>query len=490
LPEPGAPLLLMVSGGADSVAMARLLPELFTQFNYAILHVNHGLRGVDADADEAFVRDLAKELGIRFEARHIDLPAIQASQGGNIEDLGRQLRYSLAAELLAELETEGIAAAGTASRGGIVPAAVSAGTAKAAPAATAGRIVTAHTANDAAETFLMRVIKGGGSAAWAGLKPVRGKVIRPLLDVSRAELVSWLEQQGYSWREDASNADSHYLRAFVRHQLLPLMEQRNPRLIEVIGRSLKVLADESDYLEQQAQAWADRPLEAPHPAITRRALRQAYRAAGGDTSALTFEHIERLRLEGGELGFKVDLPGGITAAAASDRAGSDSQHTTPPTDLRFYPHESQKAPTSFHAELELDTPLETPQGTITMTEVDPHLFAVDPVAYARSQTSENRLLVDADILESAMTSNATKSYPLIVSTIQEGDRFTPLGMPGRHKLVSDLLIDRKIDRLERAAQLKISVNDAIIWIIGVQPDDRFAVRPESRRLFSIIVKSS
>ena len=434
LPEPPAPLLLMASGGADSSALARLMPELYPGYRYTILHVNHQIRGAEAASDEAFVLALAAELGINCEVRRVDLPGLQRERGGNLEELGRELRYSFAADLLGQLEAE---------------------------ARQEGRIVTAHTADDNAETFLMRVIKGAGPSAWAGIPAVRGKIIRPLIGLSHIELTGWLSSQGFTWQEDSSNADTSYLRAFVRHDLIPSMQTKNPRLVRTINRSLKILAAESRYVEEVAAAWADNPLAAPDIALTRRAIRQAYAAAGGRVESLTFELIEQIAHQGSKAGFATSLPGGITAQNIQGH-------------LVFLP-ETDLPDSSFTGTLQLSVPLATPLGTLVLTIVPTGDISDDPVAYAKGNSSSHRLLVDAD----------RAPGPFRVTSIQAGDRFSPLGMPGRHKLVSDLLIDRKVPRQERARLLKVCQGDDIVWIVGIQADDRYKVKPETRHILSI-----
>ncbi|MDR2956915.1 MAG: tRNA lysidine(34) synthetase TilS [Coriobacteriales bacterium] len=445
-------LLLMVSGGADSVALAYILPMLLPDNRYTILHVNHGIRGLDADADESFVRSLAHELSIPCVIRRINLPEIKALTGGNLEELGRNMRYSLADELLAEL------AGDSASDNN-------------------GRIITAHTADDNAATFLMRVIKGGGAASLSGIPYVRGKIIRPLLDVRRYELIDWLVSEGHTWCEDATNIDTNYLRAFVRHQLLPLMQTQNPRLIETITRSQKILADESDYIGHIASAYQTDPLSASHPAIARRALRLAYQANGGQSKDLTFEHVEQLRLRGKTAGFVIDLPGAISAR----NVGGELVFSTP---------ESCTTTEQFIAVLETGRPLEIPQGTLVMEEVDPVRFTDDPVAFAKANADDCHLLVDGEALTKAGLSDTDRrtAIDLTVASLQAGDRFSPLGMPGQHKLVSDLLIDRKIPQSIRQNLVKISKNGEIVWVVGVQADDRFKVRPDSIRIISIIMR--
>jgi tRNA(Ile)-lysidine synthase len=466
LPRLGSSIVLMVSGGADSVAMTHLLTRLYPEYDYTILHVNHGIRESDADADEAFVVALAEELSIPCEVARLDLPAVIREEGGNLEELGRKQRYQLAVELLDRLQAGSQV---------IQPAAQS--------AASTGRIATAHTANDQAETFLMRVIKGGGPTAWSGIAAIRDNIIRPMIDLTHAELTDWLRVNNLEWREDATNRDTRYFRAFVRHQLIPLMQTHNPRLVETINRSLKILSAQSNYIVQAAMSFVDDPLEAGDTALIRQALRQAYRSAGGDTSALTFEQVEKLRLQAQNPGFFIDLPGGISAGNISGQLRFFSAEENAVRNLDWTKQEP------FISLLLPDQRLITPAGDIMISELDPAVFADDPVIYARTHSGSSHLIVDSDVLEAYLSTDTDAGQPtgLAVSSLRPGDRFSPLGMNGHTRLVSDLLIDRKVARFERSKLLKLTANGQIVWIIGVAADDRFKAKSDSRRLSSIIV---
>ncbi|MCL2632489.1 MAG: tRNA lysidine(34) synthetase TilS [Coriobacteriia bacterium] len=479
IPDYPTALILMVSGGSDSVAMARLMTELYPDYDLTMLHINHGLRGAEADADETFVCRLAAELGLPCEVRHYDIPAIQAEHGGNIEQIGRELRYQAAEDLLSSLAGMPGAVAGTlntASRLAATPEASTSGT------GSSGRILTAHTADDQAETFMMRVIKGGGTASLAGIPRQRGNIIRPLLDCTRAELREWMQANNHPWREDDTNNDTDYLRAFVRHELLPKMQTHNPRLTETISRSTQILAAESEFLEQSLEQWqamqaqqsANLPNHQwspqgslPHsyralpssPALASRLIRQAYQAAGGNATQLTFDHVEKIYLEWQNTGFARSLPGGILVRNSYGA-------------LVFIPADSQQGGSGG-----------TPLGMLALKELEADLFRDDPVGYAKSNASLNHLIVDTDILEQY-------GAPIEISFLQAGERFYPLGMNGSSKLVSDLLIDRKIAREQRKRLLKLTAGGEIVWIVGIQADDRFKARPESLRLSSIMFHSS
>ncbi|MDR1014292.1 MAG: tRNA lysidine(34) synthetase TilS [Coriobacteriales bacterium] len=344
------PVVLMVSGGSDSVALARLVPQGYPQGRYTVLHVNHMLRGQDADDDERFVVGLARERGLACEVRRVDVAALAAAQvNGNVEDVGRQVRYRAAEELLDRLCRE----AGCDGR--------------------QGRIVTAHTRDDRVETFLMRVVVGGGGSGLGSIPFVNGRVIRPLLDCTREELRAYLRGLAASsadaqlaapadlgvdpqptatadpsadpqppapapfaaapappapalWREDGSNADTRRLRAFVRHDLIPLLQTRNPQLLRSVGRSLDVLSAEDAFLAGLADELEERFVEEGKDGalsidvalldedrvLARRVVRTACKRVMPPAARLTFGHIENIVAEGRHIGFATDIPGDVT----------------------------------------------------------------------------------------------------------------------------------------------------------------------------------
>ena len=234
--ELAGPVILMVSGGADSTALLVLAATSTLDIDDGrgvariarerlhVLHVNHGLRGLDAEEDEEFVRDLAARHGIPCTIRRADVAALAASTGDNVENAGRELRYAEASRLANELSDQ-------------------LGTPR-----SAARILTAHTADDRAETFFMNAIRGAGAAGLSSIPRRRNRIVRPLLDRTHDELCDLLRMRGIVWREDATNADTRYLRAYVRHEVMPVVRARNPRVSESLAATCDILSDEDAYL--------------------------------------------------------------------------------------------------------------------------------------------------------------------------------------------------------------------------------------------------
>lgn len=490
LPAAGqVPVVLMVSGGSDSVALARLLPALYPQHSYTILHINHQLRGEAAEKDELFVIHLAQELELPCEVRHIDISALAAKTGDNLEQAGRAARYREANTLLDTLcEQAGVELS-------------------------QGRIVTAHTLDDRVETFFMRTIVGGGASGLSSIPQVNGRVIRPLLACTR----EGLQIHAGTWREDATNTDTSKLRAFVRHELIPLAKTRNPELLHTVERTLDVLGSEAAFVEQQAlellvrasestmtnSSTTHEPLARSFAALTaaeggecgwdagelrldagtlfsadsvlvRRVIREACRWVMPQMERITYEHIANISDNGKRVGFVTDIPGAKTVA---------NEYGT----LVFRRLDSTKDPVGSMWSLTLDEGVShgLPDGrAIGFSRLEPQQFADDPVGFARTYATATRVFIDGDAL-------AARGGTLTVGGLRTGDRMCPLGMNGRHKLVSDLLVDCKVPRRKRAELLKVCTQtdgeDQMVWLIDVCLDDRYKVSAETTSMFSIIV---
>lgn len=249
LASPDSPIVLMVSGGSDSTALAYLACELHEAGavgELALLHVNHRLRGDEADDDARFVAHLAEVIGLPLFSCEIDVAGEVARTGENVEAVARRERYLAANEALESLCLQAVA-----------------------PLAD-GRIFTAHTADDRVESFYMRSIVGTGPGGFRSMRYRNGPVARPLMDVSREDLRAYLlereqagepvavDKAGSLWREDATNAHTDRFRAYVRHEIVPRAKERNPQLLEVLSRTMNLIADEDDMLETWAESVAHR----------------------------------------------------------------------------------------------------------------------------------------------------------------------------------------------------------------------------------------
>lgn len=215
---PGETVVVAVSGGADSVALLDLLVQLQPEnLLLVVAHLNHCLRGAESDGDQEFVAGLAARYGLPFACARADVAALARSERLSVEDAGRQERYRFLTGVARNFR--------------------------------AASIALAHHRDDQAETVLIRLLRGAGGTGLSAMAPRQGLLKRPLLQVSRAELKCHLKEQGLTWRDDASNADTAILRNSIRHELLPALQRYNPRISERLAATADILASDEELLE-------------------------------------------------------------------------------------------------------------------------------------------------------------------------------------------------------------------------------------------------
>lgn len=263
---PGTRVCVAVSGGADSVALltalhaANALPRNGLGVGLAAVHVNHGLRA-EAGDDAAFVTELCRRLGVPLEVHPVDTMGHVGRTGETVEEGARTLRYGVFGAYLA---------------GG-----------------RADVIVTAHTLDDQAETVLMKLLRGAWTEGLSGVFPVvamaGGRIVRPLLGTTRAEILGWLRERGQTWREDATNSDPAYTRNRLRHTVLPVLREENPSL----DRTLANLAELAR--EEEAKWQTDLARLLPQVVLPGKPVRGGGRAVGTTGEAGVAIEIERLR---------------------------------------------------------------------------------------------------------------------------------------------------------------------------------------------------
>ena len=224
LPE-GSRVLCAVSGGADSMCLLHWLKERREEYGFSLLaaHYEHGLRGDESLRDAAFTREQCEMLGIRIVVGKGDVAAFAESQKLGIEDAARTLRYRFLEETADRFSCD--------------------------------RIATAHNLNDNAETVLMNLCRGAGTRGLAGIPPVRGRIVRPLLWTSREEIETYLDVHRIPHIEDSSNRSDDYTRNRIRHQIIPLLMEENPSFLSAIGRTAELLREDDACLCREAEAF-------------------------------------------------------------------------------------------------------------------------------------------------------------------------------------------------------------------------------------------
>jgi tRNA(Ile)-lysidine synthase len=439
-------LVVALSGGPDSVALL-LAARAWAETAGAPLlaaHLNHRLRGAEADADEAFCRELCDRLAVSLEVERCDPRPLARQRGLGLEEAGRALRLQLLERLLDGRPELGCAATG-------------------------------HHRDDQAETVVMRLFRGTGLDGLRGIAPVSGRIIHPLLEVSRREIVAFLEDGGHSYRIDATNESGDAIRTRVRRELLPLArdifgnaEAGPARLADLAAQDLQLLENLAREALAELRAVPAEPENAPDrlelpvapllaldPALSSRVLRLFLREHGGLDRDLARTHVRSLLdwLPGSRSGGTLDLPHGWRAVREFDR-------------LRFLPPPAGDVLLSHRESYRI---LVTSHNDEAKDEAD------QPVPPATT-AAPWRIRCPADAVHGRLRLRAWRP----------GDRIVLPGLDG-HKKVSDLLQERRIRVSERPEVLVVEDDEGLIWVVGVAAAARTRLLPGTERTLTIAV---
>ncbi|OFW08003.1 MAG: tRNA lysidine(34) synthetase TilS [Acidobacteria bacterium RIFCSPLOWO2_02_FULL_67_36] len=450
LVERGGRVVAALSGGPDSVALVHLLRELQDRGELTVAgvaHFNHQLRGAEADADEAFCAALAADLGLAIEIGRGDVRAFALDEGRSIEDAARQVRYAFLNEAADRLDADVVA--------------------------------VGHSRDDQAETFLLRLLRGSGPRGLAAILPRAGRIVRPLLDIPRADLREYLRGRAVAFREDATNADVSIPRNRVRHELLPYLERDfSPGIVEVLAREAAIARADEDRLQAEAieaarssvsattgaagepRVQIDRTaLTSVHPALAVRVARLALGSLG-ERGFIGFEHLERF------LEFAREAGDGAVLSLPGRRAVIRGRHVV--LDVEPNRKKTRKEQNSFRVLLSIP-------GEVTLERMG---WAVSAERLDGDAWPGRRWLARA--AEVPVSADALH-LPLAVRCRRDGDRFRPLGLGGRAKKLQDFLVDRKIPRETRdLLPLVVDADDRIVWVVGQSIDEDFRVTEPSQ----------
>ena len=459
----GSRVLIGLSGGADSVALLLLMRELERDGALTVAgaaHLNHQLRGAEADGDEAFCAALAGALGVPFAAERVDVGALARAQKRSIEDAARIARQAFFERTAVALGADVVA--------------------------------VAHTREDQAETFLLRLLRGSGARGLAAILPRAGRVVRPLLDVARADLRAYLASRGQAFREDSSNADVAMTRNRIRHELIPSLESRfSPRVTAVLAREAALARQDEEFLQAEAIKLSARIVlsdvavridaaglsRAPRALSSRVAQAALARFAG--SKSITFDHVERVLAlaDGAGEGRAVSLPGQYAV-----RAGGS---------IVLRPGRSRVRGGVNGFAFSLSIPGEVqlgPQGLAVGAEHVPcpaEAVREGGPALAGENRRQRKWVGRGSEVGVA---TRTLELPLGVRNRRPGDRFRPLGAPGGRKL-QDFLVDRKVPRDERdALPLVVDGRDRIVWVVGQSVAEDFRVTDASQGVLLLKVR--
>jgi len=435
-------VLVACSGGADSTALLHVLFELQTDFalRLAVAHFDHGLRAASG-RDAKFVHELSASLDLPFYYEKQDVRAAARKCGWNLEEAGRRLRYEFLRRTAAEIGAK--------------------------------KIATGHTLDDQAETVLMRMLRGSGPRGLSAIAPVyEGLVIRPLIDIRRRDVEEFLRAGGLAHREDETNRDRAFLRNDVRHRLVPYLERNFERDVVVkLGRMAEILAAEDRMLDAQVRGLLPGLIEGKGTkarldaealsriptGLARRCVRAFIDIQKGDLLRVSFDDVENARnLSEGKIAV---LPGGIRLVREGKWIG------------RMGPGgRRKKAEAGFRYAWDGESPLSVAEtGAVFTAELAPGGRTI------KGQIDDSRqVFLNADRVV----------FPLIVRSRGEGDRYRPIGAPGRQK-INEMFRAKGIPKSERDAKVVFESGGEIVWVEGLPVAEDFKVTAAAKIILNI-----
>ena len=460
--QPGEAVAAGCSGGADSTALLLLLKELSDTLGcvLSVAHLNHCLRGNESEADEQFVRSLAERLRVPCFVERADVGRISRQSKTNLEAQARELRLRFFESLIESGKTDVVA--------------------------------LAHTADDQAETVLQRLLRGAGTRGLSGIHPIiespsgKLKLIRPLIRVRRAALRAWLSDQGESWREDSSNRNLRRARNRIRQEVLPLLEEFNPRIVETLAHTAALAREEEgfweSYLKPIYELWirwegstASLELECLRQApaavayrVLRWAIGKVAREGREERSSqprpMDFMHIKQLYDWSikGQSGQRFSLPQKVEARKEF-------------THLILEKRQQSRKGSGAATPANYSYPVEVP-STVRVAEIG-LAFRFEFIALEEGRARYNErgnILLDAKLAES----------PLFLRNWQPGDAYRPEGHRSSKKL-QDLFQRKRIPVRERTGWPVLCAGERIAWARGLAAASGCSPSAESCRAVAI-----
>lgn len=417
--------LVAVSGGADSVALLRILQQLGYRIEAA--HCNFHLRGEESERDEQFVKSLCQRLDIPLHLIHFDTKAYASLHQVSIEMAARELRYRYFLQLCQDIG--------------------------------AATVCVAHHRDDAVETLLMNLLRGSGIHGLTGIRPKNGLVVRPLLSVSRKEIEAFLDSIGQDYVMDSTNLVDDVLRNKIRLQVLPLLERINPKAAENIGKT-------ADYLQEAEKVFSHAILDQKSQIVH-----------ASSASAETVSIADLTNLPSPECFVHEWLsPYGFNAVQVEQVL------------MQLHGESGREFHSDSHIlVIDRDTlivePHRAPMKTMKLPETGLYRYT-DQIALNVVLTDD---LTISKTKDCATLDAAKVQFPLTIRPVHTGDRFSPFGMEG-HRLVSDFLTDCKLSILQKRRQLVVTDrNDQIVWLIGLRTDNHYRVIPETTSILRLTV---
>lgn len=426
--SPDSRIIVAVSGGADSVMLLRVLVS--SGFDCVAAHCNFHLRGDESDRDQSFVESLCTELSVPLEIVHFQTEEYAAQHKLSIEMAARELRYGWFEQIRVKHGADVIA--------------------------------VAHHADDVVETFLMNIVRGTGIHGLTGIKPVAGRIVRPLLCLYRSEIEEYMRLNSFAYVTDSTNLQQDYLRNKFRLSVIPLLQSVNPaakaNVLSDIGHLRDVEAIYNARVSQLRQTVVDEGADGELRIVIRELL------ATEAPSTLLFEYLS-------PLGFTATQCSDMVESARNANVGrvwQSQSHTSYLDRGVFTVKPSREDDSSEVIVTEEDVREGKTAGGLS--------FAIMPSAEVRFSKGNTVAYADFDKV----------AFPLVVRTWRAGDVICPLGMNGRAKKVSDVLIDSKISISEKSAvKVVVDATSKIMWVVGLRSDERFSLTEKTSAAIKI-----
>lgn len=437
----GERVLVALSGGPDSVFLLNALSSLKDEFKLVLhaIYIDHGLRSEETPLEIEFCKKLCERFSVPFITRTIDVKSFAKEKSMNRQEAARQLRYRVFEETAFEIKAD--------------------------------KIALGHTADDQAETVLMRLLRGSGPLGLSGIPPVREMIIRPLIEVERQEIDKYLQSENIDFIVDSSNLKRDYIRNKIRHSLIPIIKEINPNIIETLSRTASIFREEERYFDvivgktlmRLVSKKSDSRIElflAPLEAMERVILRRVLRKGIDETKGLTginFFHIEDIieLIKNSKTGSRLYLPKGIRV-------------------IKDY------------STLIITTELPVKLGTYKL-KVPGEVYLKEIGVFIHASMLEDQKLMTTVSSDIAFFDSEKLIFPLTIRARKNGDFFYPLGF-GKRKKLQDFFVDEKVPRDEREAIPLILSGEEIIWVTGYRQDHRFRVTEETRKVLRLEVK--
>lgn len=413
-------LLIAISGGMDSVVLTYLCKE--AQLNMALAHCNFNLRADESDGDEDFVLQLAEDLDLEVFVESFDTAQYAQDSKQSIQMAARELRYNWFLELSNQLGFD--------------------------------YVLTAHHADDNLETFLINFTRGTGLEGLTGIPEVNGKFVRPLLPFSRSEMEAFAKENQLKWRDDSSNTSTKYLRNKLRHDVIPILKEINPNLLQNFATTQSNLKDSQDIVADSIDAFLQKTLDISNESHARFKISEFKNKQ--NPKAYVFEVFKDFGFtEWNDVLNLLDAQSGKQVLSEQWRLIKDRDYL-----LLSEIHGKTYDKITIS---EGDKTIEMPIGTLYINDVD-----------EVSETAKHIVYIDKNKLH----------FPLTLRTWEEGDVFYPLGMSGKKKL-SKYFKDEKLSLLEKENTWLLFSGNEIVWVIGKRADERFKVTGNTDHILKI-----